>query len=153
MGHRDYLGALLSLGIERERIGGILFGEKEAYVYVLKENADYIRESLTSVGKTREGRRSKTTDFSGERHLNLDSPTSNASLDLGEHVSLKGKGKFGFLGEDGQSKKGETIALIKLAKRKKEGWGKPITSLRDLRALHLQGRLARLVRRWKSHRY
>lgn len=51
MGHRDYLGALLSLGIERERIGGILFGEKEAYVYVLKENADYIRESLTSVGK------------------------------------------------------------------------------------------------------
>lgn len=51
MAHRDYLGALLSLGIERNRIGDILCGEKEACVYVSSKLADYLQKNLTSVGR------------------------------------------------------------------------------------------------------
>ncbi len=50
--HRDYLGALMSLGIERDRTGDILIDGKTAYLAVLSEIADYICESLTSVRHT-----------------------------------------------------------------------------------------------------
>lgn len=44
--HRDYLSALMRLGLERERIGDIIVYSKEAYIIVLKENAEYIKNSL-----------------------------------------------------------------------------------------------------------
>lgn len=48
--HRDVLGALIGLGIKRECIGDILIDE-DIYVYVVKEMADYIINTLSSVGK------------------------------------------------------------------------------------------------------
>ncbi len=40
--HRDYLGALIKTGLNRNRIGDIFVHEDGADVVVLKENADYI---------------------------------------------------------------------------------------------------------------
>ena len=50
--HRDFLGALMHLGIERDQIGDILTGPAEAYVYVMKEIAPFIREELCRVRHT-----------------------------------------------------------------------------------------------------
>jgi len=44
--HRDYLSALMKIGLGRERFGDILVFDDEAEVIVLKENAEYICESL-----------------------------------------------------------------------------------------------------------
>jgi RNA-binding protein YlmH len=52
-GHRDYLGALMSLGIKRERIGDILAGPAGGQVVVVPELSDFIRTSLTEVASRR----------------------------------------------------------------------------------------------------
>ena len=39
LNHRDYLGALMNLGIERDMTGDILCSENEAYIYVIKDIA------------------------------------------------------------------------------------------------------------------
>ena len=44
--HKDYLGTLMSFGLERERIGDIIVYEDRAYLIVMKENAEYIKNSL-----------------------------------------------------------------------------------------------------------
>lgn len=44
--HRDYLSAVMRLGLGRERIGDIIVYEDEAYIIVFKENAEYIKNSL-----------------------------------------------------------------------------------------------------------
>ena len=51
LSHRDYLGAVLGLGLEREAIGDILPGKKEAYLYCLPAAGRLIEESLIKVGK------------------------------------------------------------------------------------------------------
>ncbi|MBQ7307397.1 MAG: hypothetical protein IJW82_02610 [Clostridia bacterium] len=50
--HRNYLGAIMSLGIERDTIGDILIDCKTGYVICTKGIADYIKNNLVSVGKT-----------------------------------------------------------------------------------------------------
>ncbi|MBE5765925.1 MAG: RNA-binding protein [Clostridiales bacterium] len=52
-GHRDLLGAIMGLGIEREMFGDILVGEGCAHVFVLTEIADYILSNLDSAGRTK----------------------------------------------------------------------------------------------------
>lgn len=47
--HRDYLGAVLNLGIERNKIGDILVGNGFAYVLCIRKMADYLMSGLTSV--------------------------------------------------------------------------------------------------------
>ncbi|MCH3910041.1 MAG: YlmH/Sll1252 family protein [Bacilli bacterium] len=47
--HRDYLGALMSLGYEREQFGDILVYDKGAYVYCLSPIAEEVAKSLLSV--------------------------------------------------------------------------------------------------------
>lgn len=44
--HSSYLASLMKIGLERERFGDIICFENEAYVVVLKENAEYIKENL-----------------------------------------------------------------------------------------------------------
>ncbi|MBQ6051814.1 MAG: hypothetical protein IJL30_00830 [Clostridia bacterium] len=51
MTHRDYMGALMSLGIERDSFGDIIAFPTEAYVFVNKSISDYIASSLVSVGR------------------------------------------------------------------------------------------------------
>lgn len=49
--HGDYLSSLMKLGLVRERIGDIIVYEDEAYIIVLKENAEYIKNSLKEFTK------------------------------------------------------------------------------------------------------
>ncbi len=51
LGHRDYLGALLNLGIERSVLGDLFVGEK-AYVYVQAAMASFICGNLERVKHT-----------------------------------------------------------------------------------------------------
>ena len=155
MGHRDYLGALLGLGIERERIGDILVGENDAYVYIRKENEGFLVSSLKEVGRNKVS--AVPADLLScpyrpemeERSFSVPSPRLDAILSgafrlsreqakqeiesgnvfctsspsradahpkPGEHISLRGKGKFLYLGEAGASKKGKSIVKIKIPK-------------------------------------
>lgn len=49
--HRDYLGAILGLGIERRLIGDIMIKPFGAYVIASEVMLDYIRSQLTGIGK------------------------------------------------------------------------------------------------------
>ncbi len=50
--HRDFLGAILSLGIERDQIGDIIAREREGYVFCAETLSGYICDNLTSVKRT-----------------------------------------------------------------------------------------------------
>lgn len=50
--HRDYLGAILNLGIERSKIGDIRICEKTAYVFCKEEFASFVVENFTTVKHT-----------------------------------------------------------------------------------------------------
>jgi RNA-binding protein YlmH len=47
--HRNYLGALMSLGIKREKIGDLLVGPTGCQVVVTPQLAEYLRLNLTQV--------------------------------------------------------------------------------------------------------
>lgn len=50
--HRDFLGALMNLGIERSTIGDIRVADKEAYLFCLSSIAEYICNTLDKVKHT-----------------------------------------------------------------------------------------------------
>lgn len=50
--HRDFLGALMNLGIERSMIGDIVVYEQSAYVFCLEKMASYIMDNLDKVKHT-----------------------------------------------------------------------------------------------------
>lgn len=52
LSHRDYLGSLLGLGIDRGKIGDILVAEEEAACFVAEEIAPYICTALEQVSRT-----------------------------------------------------------------------------------------------------
>ncbi len=52
LSHRDFLGALMNLGIERGTLGDIKAGEKEAYLFCLDSVAEFICENLTQIKHT-----------------------------------------------------------------------------------------------------
>lgn len=52
LSHRDYLGALMNLGIERSKIGDILVDGDLAFIVAKKEIADYIADNLTKIRHT-----------------------------------------------------------------------------------------------------
>lgn len=51
LSHRDYLGAVMGLGIKREAIGDIFVSEKGCTMAVIKSVAPFIKENLISVGR------------------------------------------------------------------------------------------------------
>ena len=52
LNHRDYLGAILNLGLNRSCLGDILVEEKAAYLFCLERMADFIRDNLTRIRHT-----------------------------------------------------------------------------------------------------
>lgn len=50
--HRDFLGAIMNLGIKRETVGDIIVKGKEAYIFAYENIADYIIENLDKVKHT-----------------------------------------------------------------------------------------------------
>ncbi|MBE7015579.1 MAG: hypothetical protein E7417_02010 [Ruminococcaceae bacterium] len=49
IGHRDYLGTILSLGIDRNKIGDILVRDSGAYVYVSEDISEFLASNLTKI--------------------------------------------------------------------------------------------------------
>jgi len=49
--HRDYLGALLGLGVKRECIGDILVGDQQAQVIVLARMLPFFLENVLQIGR------------------------------------------------------------------------------------------------------
>lgn len=52
LSHRDFLGALMNLGIERDTLGDIVLKENEGYLFCTETIAPYICENLTRVKHT-----------------------------------------------------------------------------------------------------
>lgn len=52
LGHRDYLGALMNLGIERGTLGDIIIVGKCAFLFCTEKMAPYIMENLNQVRHT-----------------------------------------------------------------------------------------------------
>ena len=52
LGHRDFLGSLMALGIKRQLLGDIQIVEGVGYLFCLEEIAPYLCENLISVGRT-----------------------------------------------------------------------------------------------------
>lgn len=50
--HRDYLGAIMNLGIERCKLGDIITDEGKAILFAKEELADYMIENLTRIRHT-----------------------------------------------------------------------------------------------------
>lgn len=70
LNHRDFLGALMNLGIERNTLGDILIKEENAYIFCLESIAEYICTELTKV---------KHTNVRGEI-TNMDIPALKPTL-------------------------------------------------------------------------
>ena len=52
LSHRDFLGALMGLGIKREALGDILVGEGRCVLFCKEEIANFVETQLTKVGRT-----------------------------------------------------------------------------------------------------
>ena len=50
--HRDFLGTLMGLGIERDVIGDIIVRDRNAYIFAAARMADYFKENLSTVRHT-----------------------------------------------------------------------------------------------------
>lgn len=65
LSHRDYLGSILSLGLERSKIGDILVSEEGAYAFVSEDVADYIMQGLKKISNC--GVKIKKVSVKGEK--------------------------------------------------------------------------------------
>ena len=52
LSHRDFLGALMNLGIERSALGDIKVGDKEAFLFCKETIAPFICENLSKIAHT-----------------------------------------------------------------------------------------------------
>ena len=52
LNHRDYLGAILNLGVDRGMVGDILINDKETYIFVASSMVDFFFTELTRVKHT-----------------------------------------------------------------------------------------------------
>lgn len=152
--HRDVLGALMSLGFERELLGDIVLRGREAYVFCVGRIAPYIAEQLTEIRHTAvrvqtapqlpEGELFRTErlviQVASQRldalaahafHMSRGNaqtlfPAGRVFLDgavctapdvcpqTGQIVSVRGFGRFRYLGASGRSKKGKWNTVIEM---------------------------------------
>ena len=145
--HRDYLGSLMGLGIEREKLGDIIITEDGTYLFAEEKMAEYIKDNLDKVRRTKvicsitdtlpEGELFKTKRVKiqavGERLDAIVAKVFSISREessrlfakglvfidgalcentskipkTGQTVSVRGKGRFIYLGYDSLSKKGK----------------------------------------------
>ena len=53
LNHRDYLGSILALGIDRAKLGDIIVLEQKTICYVHKDLAEYVKSTLEYVSRTK----------------------------------------------------------------------------------------------------
>ena len=149
LSHRDYLGSLMHLGIERKELGDILVQGKHAYLFCRTTMAEYLCRELTRIrhtavsctaaelpeeafaAKTEEGTvqvaspridgviakicklsRSVCAELfiAGKVFVNgACTGNHSALLKEGDKVSVRGFGKFRYLGISGTTRKGNLI--------------------------------------------
>ena len=51
LSHRDYMGAILSLGLDRSVVGDILVSEQSATVILTENAARFLKDTLTGIGR------------------------------------------------------------------------------------------------------
>lgn len=51
--HRDFLGSVIGLGLERDKLGDIFIQESTGYIFVMDSIAEYIENTLTYVKHTK----------------------------------------------------------------------------------------------------
>lgn len=152
--HRDYLGALMHLGIKREMFGDILTDGMDGYIFILNGVVSSVREELTKIKHTTvecEILKPKDCPFKPrfeEKNINVSSDRidcilaevfhlsrrdaqvliasdsifvngmsmmNNAHiLKENDRVSIKGHGKFIYLGQSKVTKKGRLFVKIKI---------------------------------------
>lgn len=152
--HRDYLGALMHLGYEREVFGDILTDGTTGYLFLLKSVADQIKDDIAKVkhtvvevseikpsecpfeqryeeksitiasnridtilGEAFHLSRRSAQELIGKESVFVNGITmmSNAhSLKANDRVSVKGEGKFIYVGNEHETKKGRIAVNIKI---------------------------------------
>ena len=150
--HRDYLGALMALGVTRDVMGDIIVSGSEAYLFCLDQIAAYMIDELHEVGRTSVKAElsdpPESTSESGEEisiviaSERLDAliaavwklPREEAKalcekglvyvdsrlreragdrIDEGAAVSVRGRGRFIYVGLDRETKKGKLRVRVK----------------------------------------
>lgn len=129
LNHRDYLGALLSLGIKREKIGDINVFDDGAEIYVDRELSDYIIFNINKIkhtgvkleriplDKAREGMQSFREITANVASLRMDAIISEVyNLSRSEASSLikQGNVKVNYIYNDDQSynlKDGDIVSV------------------------------------------
>lgn len=134
--HRDFLGALMGLGIERDTLGDIVVRECEAYVFCEERIAPFLTETLNEVRRTHvrcaiaeappEGAlcahvwnlsrgESLALFRAGRVFLNGRLCESGAAAPReGDLLSVRGYGRFVYRGVLGITKKGKYNALTEV---------------------------------------
>ncbi|HEX7065391.1 MAG TPA: RNA-binding protein [Bacillales bacterium] len=151
--HRDLLGALMSLGVKREKYGDLLFEDGQVQLVVAEEIASFVQLNLTEVGNSpvkleeipmseilavpeswneRNGTvsslrldavlaeiyrqsRAKMTPLIQKKLVKVNWKTveqPSYSLQAGDYLSVRGKGRSKLLDVDGQTKKGKQRIVI-----------------------------------------
>lgn len=152
--HRDYLGALMALGIKREAMGDIVIQGKRAYLFCLDSIAPYITGQLEEVRRTRvkvcavEPETIEPPEPPKETSVNVQSarldslvaavyklsrgeaqklferelvlvnslPPKSPGMPAkeGDVISVRGHGRFAFVAEAGETRKGRVKALVRI---------------------------------------
>lgn len=153
LSHRDILGSIMGLGIERSNLGDILINDNRAYVFCLERMAAYVIDNLSKVrhtsvkcslteevpSNTADGMemnvqahgeridglvskiyglsRSKSIDLFRQQKVFVNGrvcENNSYNLKKNDMVSVRGSGRFKFLGIIGTTRKGNlTISIIK----------------------------------------
>ena len=104
--HRDFLGALMGIGIARETVGDICVGKGSCDFFVTKEIAPYVLQQFTGAGRTK---------------VHLEQiPLSEVSvpepevkeIKEGSKISVRGLGKIKLHSVGGMTKKGRISLII-----------------------------------------
>lgn len=106
IGHRDIMGAILGLGIQRDCIGDIAMGQQgECYAFVTADMADFLQSNLNQAGRatlqvTRASALPKDFADDGKQiRATLASPRLDAVIGAGMHLA---RGKAAALIEQGR---------------------------------------------------
>ncbi len=156
--HRDFLGALMNLGIDRSTLGDIFIEGSTGYIFCVEDMAGFIMENFSKVKHTpiscsrvehpplsvEKDRQEVKLQLSSERLDGVASKLLGLSrsdsielfrqkkvfvngrqcennsrlLKSGDVVSVRGYGKFEYLGQQGMSRKGKINAAVMLYGRR-----------------------------------
>lgn len=152
--HRDFLGAIMNLGIERSTVGDIFVQDQEALVFcqesistyltehldqvrhthvkcVLTEAADHLHSPVTEeavlsvssaridtvISKVYNIARSRSLELfrAGRVYVNGRLVENNSyALKSGDAVTARGFGRFTYIGEQGETRKGKTRVCVEI---------------------------------------